>query len=130
MAARFYVYHLVDGVGDIQYIGKGSGKRLVSQKSKHQLFGYVAERFNSERQAYKAEIEHIARHNPPLNKHPGGNGSKASRKIERKPSWQIEMERVGTRVYAARALLCFDLSHYLDASKIEAIRQVADGTRR
>jgi hypothetical protein len=47
----------------------------------------------------------IAEMQPPLNRCPGGGGSRATPRVERKPEWLREMERIGTRAYAARFLL-------------------------
>ncbi|MEZ0064020.1 hypothetical protein ABIF26_009582 [Bradyrhizobium elkanii] len=125
---RFYVYRIFDGFETV-YIGKGSGRRLASQKSKFGLAGEIIARFKSERDAYAFEIKMIAQLMPTANKHPGGNGSRARRKIHRRFGWEIEMDRVGSRRYVARELLKFDLSRMIDASKIDAIREVANGPR-
>lgn len=125
---RFYVYRLFDDPLVTLYVGKGSGRRLASQKSKYRCNGEVIRRFKRERDAFVFEIEMIALLKPQLNKHPGGNGNNAKR-AKRRQKWEIEIEHVGTRRYAARALLNFDLRPYIDASKIEAIRQVANGPR-
>lgn len=124
---RFYVYALKDEAGRVMYVGKGSGRRLECQKRKFGLAGEILERHASEAKAYAAEVRLIAEMNPPLNKHPGGNGSRA--KAERVPSWVRDMSRIGTQRFAARLLMSVlrvrpDL---IPASKVEAIRQVAYG---
>jgi hypothetical protein len=124
---RFYVYKLIDDCGVVQYVGKGSGYRLRAQQRRYGLQGEVIERFTKERDAYKAEVRWIASLAPPLNKHPGGNGSWAIKRREHKTKEMREIERIGTRAYAARILLRFDRSLYSDPSKLEAIRQVAYG---
>lgn len=126
---RFYVYRLFDDPLVPLYVGKGSGRRLSSQKSKFRCKGEIIRRFARERDAYAFEIKMIAELKPELNKHAGGNGSWAARRGPRKFGWEREIERVGSRRYAARQLLRFDLTPYLAASKIDEIRQVANGPR-
>lgn len=128
MAARFYVYRIFDGFETV-YIGKGSGRRLTSQKSKFGLPGEIIAWFDKERDAYAHEIKMIAELKPTENKHPGGNGSRVFKRRPRRQAWEIEIERVGSRRYAARALLRLDLRGYVDPSKLDAIRQVANGPR-
>lgn len=126
---RFYVYRLTDSEG-VAYVGKGSGKRLDTQKRSFGSDGEIIERFKSERQAYAAERRYIAEMKPRLNRHPGGNGSHAQRKpLARKQKWEREIEAIGTRRYAARILLACEHSRpgIVDPSKIEQIRQVAYG---
>jgi hypothetical protein len=101
---RFYVYELFDAAGDVQYVGKGSGKRLTAQKRNHSLDGREVARFKRESDAYSYEIKRIADVCPPRNVHPGGNGPRSKRIIYRKPKWLLEIERIGTRCYAARAI--------------------------
>jgi hypothetical protein len=124
---RFYVYELVSADGAVQYVGKGSGTRLRAQMRNFGLFGYEVARFKRESDAYAFEREHIADVQPVLNRCAGGNGSRAT--PARKPvkaAWEKEMDRIGTRCYAARLLLRF-ASHLVDPSKLDAIRQVAHG---
>lgn len=125
---KFYVYRIFYGLETV-YVGKGSGRRLESQKSKFRLPGEIIATFASESDAYAHEIKMIASLMPTENKHPGGNGSWTRKRVKRKLGWEYEIERVGSRRYAARELLKLDLSGVLDASKIDAIRQVADGPR-
>lgn len=125
---RFYVYRLFDDAGETLYVGKGSGNRLSSQKSAHRCKGEILEGHRRERDAYRRERDFIAELKPLRNRHPGGNGSIATPiRARRKYGWEKEIERIGSRCYAARELLRFDLSGYLDRSKIEAIRLVAYG---
>ena len=132
MAARLrqfayphYVYHLVEN-GKIQYIGKGSGRRLSNQIRNFKLSGYIACVFRSEEDAYRFEIQQIAEHSPALNIHPGGNGSRTKKRISRLTGWQKEMKSMGTQVYAARLLMKY--AHLIDdKSKVDQIREVAYG---
>lgn len=129
MAARFYVYLLEDG--DVPaYVGKGSGGRLAVQERRFALPGRVLERFDSEKAAYAAERKWIARLKPYHNRCAGGNGSRAMR-LPNTPRWVSAIERMGTRVYAARILLACDRASLgiVDPSKIDAIRNVANGCR-
>jgi hypothetical protein len=128
MAARFYVYRIFDGFETV-YVGKGSGRRLATQIRNFGLPGEIIAGFKSENDAYAFEIKMISELMPTENKHPGGNGNRVCRPIERKLKWELEIERVGSRRYAAQQLLQLDISQYLDASKIDAIRQVANGPR-
>ena len=121
----FYVYRLFDLTGETLYIGKGCKGRLNSQRRKYGLLGEVLSEFTSERAAYGHERKLIKAHQPRLNKCAGGAGPRSRAKVARKPQWQKDMERIGTRVYAARELLRFDLSGYLDAATIAQIRVVA-----
>src|SRR4051812_30061308 len=98
---RFYVYRLFDGAGVTQYIGKGCDRRLANQRRRFRLNGEIISRFAKEGAAYDAEVRLIAEIRPPLNKHRGGNGSKAKRAKRRAP-WEIEMARIGARAYSAR----------------------------
>jgi hypothetical protein len=75
---RFYVYALAH-LGKVLYIGKGSGRRLQSQRSAFGLYGRILVRFRDETAAYKAERAIIAKLKPSLNRHPGGNGCWASK---------------------------------------------------
>ena len=127
MAAKFYVYRLFDDAGT-KYIGKGSGRRLETQKRNKALGGEILAYFFKEQHAYDFEVEKIAELKPSLNMHPGGNGSRAQRlPVEKKPKWLIEMDKIGSRVYAARALLRFD--YPFTSSELERLRSVAHGQR-
>lgn len=122
---RFYVYQLSDGL-NVQYVGKGVGRRLKNQMVRTGLFGEIVKRFKSERQAYRHEVKLIAEISPPLNRNGGGGGPATRRPAERKPKWVRDIEAVGTRVYAARALLRFDLSGRVSPEKIEMLKAVAN----
>ncbi len=119
---RFYVYRLFDAAGTTLYIGKGSGTRLKNQIRNQSASGEILERFKGERAAYRRERELIAELKPTRNRHPGGNGSRAAR-AARKPGWLAEMERIGTRAYAARLLLKFD--YRIDAAKKSILMAIA-----
>mgnify|MGYP000479244354 CR=1 FL=1 len=125
---RFYVYELAHPDGRIAYVGKGSGRRLAVQARRTGLAGAEVCRFMREDDAYAHERERIAALAPDLNRHPGGNGSRATQQAPRKFKWETEIERVGSRRYVARYLVSRCL-HMLDPSKIDAIRSVADGPR-
>lgn len=107
MAARIdcYVYAVkVDGV--IVYIGKGTGRR--SRVSARRCGGQpeILKAFTNEDDAFAYERKMIALHGPEMNVCAGGNGGRAKPKpTPRKPKWLAEIERIGTKVYAARFLL-------------------------
>lgn len=123
---RFYVYRLFDGETTL-YVGKGSGRRLCTQMRRHNCSGEILERFKDERAAYQYEIKLIAELAPRWNIHKGGNGSCAQKKPpRRKYGWELEMHRVGIRVYAARLLLRkAGLPFYLSREKIAGLRLIA-----
>lgn len=128
-AWRFYVYRIMDG-DDVAYIGKGSGARLRVQRQRFGLGGEEIARFKREKDAYEFERACIAEYAPPLNKHPGGNGSRASKiRAPRRQPWEIEIERVGSKVYAARVLLKYRhcLGKYgVSADQLRQIERVAE----
>lgn len=126
---QLYIYRLADYEGKTLYIGKGSGRRLYNQIARTGFYGEIISRHPTDRSAYKAEVVAIARLRPPMNQNAGGGGPVSYKRQEIKPKWLRDIERIGTRVYAARELLKFDLSSVLDVSKIEAIRLVANGPR-
>lgn len=72
----FYVYRILGEQGETVYIGKGTGRRLQQQKRRFQADGEVLRWCRTEDSAYRCERELIAHYNPPLNKSPGGNGSR------------------------------------------------------
>jgi hypothetical protein len=122
--SQFYVYELSNEDG-IQYVGKGSGRRLKNQERRFGLSGRIVAEFAKEPDAYAFEVSRIAELNPPLNKCKGGNGSRAIQKRHRKTAWEMTFERIGSRRYAALLLLHF--SRLLDPSKVDQIRRVAHG---
>lgn len=120
----FYVYQFTRA-GSAVYVGKGTGTRFQTQCRRFaDCEGEIVKWFHSETAAFKHEERLIAKLNPSDNIVAGGRGARA-----RKPKWQREMEAVGLRRYSARLLLRFDLKGYIEPSKIEAIRQVANGPR-
>lgn len=131
-AWRFYVYALTDADG-VAYIGKGSGRRLAAQRRAHRLDGHEVARFKREKDAYRFERECIAQYRPALNRHPGGNGSRATPIVVRKYAFEKEIEAVGSRRYCARLLLSLPLERFNESSKVDAIRsalqKVWDGPR-
>lgn len=123
-AKRFYVYKFAqDGV--TLYVGKGSGRRFAAQCRRFGFVGEIVRYCRSERDAYAQEVRLIKQLNPTLNQNSGGGGSWSARRTIRRPKWLIEMEKVGTRVYAARELLKLDLRGHLTGDQIDRIRLVA-----
>ena len=102
---RFYVYRIFDGEVTV-YVGKGSGKRLAAQIRRFCLSGEIVEWHHNEDAAFAAERAWIAKSKPTDNLVAGGNGGRATKKKRPRlhPSFQ-EIERIGSRVYAARFLL-------------------------
>jgi hypothetical protein len=135
-ARDFYVYGF-SVAGKFVYIGKGSGRRFEAQIKNFshipQCIGGIIADFSRERSAYDKEAKMIALHKPTLNKVKGGGGSLKRIFAPKMPAAERamyrEMEKLGTRVYAARMLLRFDLRNHVDPSKLEMIRQVANGPR-
>jgi hypothetical protein len=139
MAARqlpqFYVYGFEDDGGFV-YIGKGCKKRLRAQQRKFARLeplakGRVLDWFLTERAALAAEKEYIEKHRPRLNKTAGGNGGRVKHRANRLDFWERRLLKVGKRKYAAQLLLACERAKpgTLDPSKVDAIRQVADGCR-
>lgn len=126
MAARFYVYALKDGEKTV-YVGKGSGRRLDQQRTSLGLSGDVLEWFSSEAKALAAERKWIAELRPSLNKCAGGNGGRVRRRSVL-PAWHRNIERIGTRRYAALLVLACHRAG-MAVSNLEQIRQVAHGRR-
>jgi hypothetical protein len=113
-------------LGGTAYIGKGSGRRLEHQVRRFGLLGEIIARFKSERAAYAYERRQIEQQKPHLNQCAGGGGSRATKVVQRRQQWEIEIERVGTRVYAARGLLCLQgIESFLSPEKIAVLRSVA-----
>lgn len=123
-ARRFYVYELFSG-DSIEYVGKGSGRRLETQMRRYGLCGRVVRHFASEAAAYRFEVKHIADAKPKLNRCAGGNGCRANvvRRV-RDPIYAL-CESLGSRVVAARLALNFP--SLCDPSKLDEIRRVAYG---
>jgi hypothetical protein len=126
---RFYVYKLYEVPEVILYVGKGSGRRLKAQMRRHRLNGEVIKEFRCERDAFQFERKMIAAAMPELNKSPGGNGGtvRTKRRTPRKTADEKLMDKIGTRVYAARMLLRFDLKGLVDRGTFQRIREVAYG---
>lgn len=125
---RFYVYGLYRPDGSLAYIGKGSRYRAqASAKREKNLKPREILRCRREKDAYAHERRLIAELRPPLNKAPGGNGSRATRvRVVLSKEMRL-MQQIGTKAYAARILLAVarvrpDL---VDMSKIELFRQIA-----
>jgi hypothetical protein len=80
-----------------------SGNRLKAQKGRYGCSGEILARFAKEAAAYRAEVKFIAELAPTLNKHPGGNGSRAMpvRKV-RDPAWLVEIPDIQRQAIAAR----------------------------
>lgn len=135
MAARqSYVYAvMVDGA--IAYVGKGTGNRLNVSARKHGGQPVVLRECKSEDDAFAYEREMIALHRPSRNLCKGGNGGRAKAKPSpRKPKWLAEIERIGSKVYAARFLLTrLDDANceQWGVSKLDMnrLREVANGSR-
>jgi hypothetical protein len=102
---RFYVYAIVSPAGVPLYVGKGSGRRSAQSAKKHGGSAVILERFAREKDAYKAERRYIAELKPEANICPGGNGSRATKVRAVVCATYREIQRVGSRVYAARFLL-------------------------
>lgn len=125
MAWRFYVYEIVDG-DRVIYVGKGSGDRMyVSAKVRGGEPREVA-RFKREKDAYAHEVERISWYTGLLNIHRGGNGSWCKRRYraQTRPARFPEIDRIGTRAYAARLLIKY-CAPYLDPNKLIQIIQIA-----
>jgi len=107
MAARVdcYVY-AVKAEGAIIYIGKGTGNRASVSARRCGGVAEILKRFHREDDAFVYEREMIAMHAPAMNICAGGNGGRAKPKPRAKtPKWLAEIERIGSRVYAARFLV-------------------------
>lgn len=111
--ARCYVYRIFDGAETI-YVGKGSGRRLATQKRKFGADGEILEHCEDDDTAFARERHWIASLMPTANKNPGGNGgrvrpremppamAKAMREFER---FKRTLANIGPRRYVARFLL-------------------------
>lgn len=129
---KFYVYRLFDGFETL-YVGKGSGRRLANQKCAYRCEGEVLECCTSDDHAFAREVHWIAQLRPTLNKLAGGNGGRCRPKPKpRRTRDEIEIERTGSRRYAARFLLSKLDERNCDAyglSKVglSRLREVANG---
>jgi len=101
---RFYVYVLTDA-NEVAYVGKGSGRRLSVQCRNRGCEGYELARFKRERDAYQFEREAIKEFRPHINRHPGGNGSRATRAKPWRPDDWKEIKELGSRRHVAKWLL-------------------------
>ena len=122
--ARFYIYRIFDGAVTV-YVGKGSGRRLKNQIRRFGLDGEIIEFLASEKSAYEAERRWIRELKPTENRNSGGGGGLVIRKRIRRTKEEIEMARVGTRVYAARMLLRFDLRGHVSPERISKLKEIA-----
>lgn len=104
-----YVYRIYDGHETV-YVGKGSGRRLSNQKRRFACDGEIIRGGLTDDEAFRFEREMIAALKPTGNVAPGGNGgrlrskplSSFARALMREAA---EVDRVGSRVFAARFLL-------------------------
>ena len=127
MAAwRFYVYDVLSADGQLLYVGKGSGRRNLVSGAQRGGIGMIVAMFKKESDAYKFERDRIAELAPTLNRHPGGNGCRVQ--AMPRTRYLAAIERLGTRVYAARLALAYG-KQFIDPSKLDALRQVAYGCR-
>ena len=120
---RFYVYELIDASGVVQYVGKGSGRRLDVQKRKFALDGRIVRSFDREAKAYAFEVAHIAAAKPIQNICKGGNGSTATKTRFVKDVFYRLYDQIGSRALAARLVLAYGPPE----SKTDAIRAIAYG---
>jgi hypothetical protein len=130
---RFYVYRIFDGEQTL-YVGKGFGRRLQNQRRRFGHEGEVLQEFRCEARAYQRERELIAELKPTLNCNGGGGGPWVRPKPKpRMPRAEAtayrEMERIGTRAYAARCLLSANRATpgVIPPEKVALFRQVAYG---
>jgi hypothetical protein len=85
----FYLYRIFYG-DMLLYIGKGSGRRLESQKRAFGVDGEIIARYDDEDKCFAAEKRLIARLDPPLNRHPGGCGGRLGQQIREIPNGLTE----------------------------------------
>jgi len=127
---RFYVYRIADDQGAVLYVGKGSGNRAKVQSARYGGKAEIVKRFFREVEAFAFERAQIAMDAPLLNKCPGGNGGRVKKRFERREKWEVEMDRVGSRVYVARYLLSLDrtvVNAACPAMQWDALEAVANG---
>lgn len=77
----FYVYRILGEMGETVYIGKGTGRRLQTQKRRFGADGEILEWCSTDKAAFRRERELISQYNPPLNKCSGGNGGTRGMKV-------------------------------------------------
>lgn len=149
---KFYVYAIMDGP-TVLYVGKGCGRRAYQSSRKHGGEFKIIERLASESKAFERERHWISELLPQNNICPGGNGGRAKpvskyempkrlRGVVSEAEWRrsmkaaeaeyAEMERMGTRTYAAKTLLKFLDERNCEqwgVSKVDLnrLREVADG---
>jgi hypothetical protein len=142
---QFYVYCVYDGATPI-YVGKGCGHRIRESARKHGGDARVLEYVTDETEAFNRERYWIKELSPTENKSPGGNGGRAGairlvprgmlglvteaqmrKGLKEIKDVERDMERVGPKKYVAEMLLGYDLSRFVSQSKLEIIRQVANG---
>lgn len=130
----FYVYRIYDGVETV-YVGKGSGRRLAHQMRKFGLPGAIVEECKSDDHAFEREVHWIAELKPTANKLAGGNGGRCKPKPKPRLAREFrEIERVGSRKYAAQVLVRKLDEHNCGrwgVSKValDRLREVANGPR-
>lgn len=120
VGSQFYVYRFDNDEGQCIYIGKGSGRRLQAQNKRFGREGYIVKWFALAGAAYRYEAFLIEKLKPIENKVAGGAGpgSKRTMRRPRKSKELLEIERIGTRAYAAKFLLTRDLRGIWPAEKI------------
>jgi len=114
-AGEFYVYRIFDEHQTL-YVGKGCRDRLAQQKRRFRCNGEIVEKCTSDAQAFAREKFWIAELHPTENVLPGGNGGWSIKRKKREPVLEImkefrEIERMGTRKYAARLIVNFARVH-------------------
>lgn len=123
---RFYVYRIFDGSVTV-YVGKGSGGRFKRQQRRFRLDGEVLEWHHNEEAAYKAECVWIASLKPTDNLAAGGNGGRSVKKPKpRLHKAFAEIEKIGTRAYAARFLLQYFPSLLVQRGIMARVKEVAN----
>ena len=128
---RFYVYAFDDAEG-CAYVGKGSGGRFKHQSRAFDYAqGRIVDWFMTERAALEGEKRYIELLSPRLNKTKGGNGGRVRRTANRLDFWERRFFRVGSQRYVAKLLLACENAKpgTVGPSKVDAIRQVANGCR-
>ena len=137
-----YVY-VIERDGVPLYVGKGTKYRCNVSAKKHGGVARILERFDSDCDAFAAERRYIAELMPTENKCPGGSGGRCVPKPETAEERRnrlaferecAEIERVGSRRYAARFLmsrLSLDNCERYGVSKVDwfRLREVANGCR-